>query len=94
MFVRGHTVLFLYLYHLDSKTCHKFSTHNCVPQVIVLNIINVMCDLAIIKLKSHQRELGSSLPIIGGGDSMTEFEKFYLIILTLELLIHFIDLFK
>ena len=45
-------------------------------------------------LKSHQRELGSSLPIMGGGDSMTKFEKFYLIILSLELLIHFIDLFK
>ena len=49
---------------------------------------------AIIKLESHQRELGSSLPIIGGGDSMTKFEKFYLIILTLKLLVHFIDLFK
>ena len=31
---------------------------------------------------------------MGGGDSMTKFEKFYLIILSLELLIHFIDLFK
>ena len=49
---------------------------------------------AIIKLKSRWRELGSSLPITGGGGSMTKFEKFYLIILALELLIHFIDLLK
>jgi hypothetical protein len=46
------------------------------------------------KLKSHRCELSSSLPITGGGDSMTKFEKFYLIILALELLIHFIDLLK
>ena len=46
------------------------------------------------KLKSHRRELKSSLPITGGGDSMTKFEKFYLIILALELLIYFIDLLK
>ena len=49
---------------------------------------------AIIKLKSHQRELGSSLPIIGGGDSMSIFEKIYLIILILDLLINFTNLLK
>ena len=38
--------------------------------------------------------LGSSLPFMGGGDGMTKFEKFYLIILALELLIHFIDILK
>ena len=46
------------------------------------------------KLKSYRRELSSSLPITGGGGSMTKFEKFYLIILALELFIHFIDLLK
>ena len=30
---------------------------------------------AIIKLKSHQRELGSSLPIIGGGGFYEIFEN-------------------
>ena len=46
------------------------------------------------KLKSHQRELGSSLPITGGGDSMSNFEKIYIIILILELLIDFTNLLK
>ena len=38
--------------------------------------------------------LGSSLPIAGGGDSMSKFEKIYLIILILELLINFANLLK
>ncbi len=38
-------------------------------------------------MKSYQRELGSSLPIIGGGDTMTTYEKLSIMIQLSMLLI-------
>ena len=46
------------------------------------------------KQESQQRVLGSSLPITGGGDTMTKFEKIYLIICILTLVVQIIDLCK
>lgn len=46
------------------------------------------------KKESQQRVLGSSLPITGGGDTMTKFEKIYLIICILTLVVQIIDLCK
>ena len=45
-------------------------------------------------MKGQQRELGSSLPIVGGGDIMTKYEKISLIISIASLAIQFIDLVK
>ncbi len=46
------------------------------------------------KQESQQRVLGSSLPITGEGDTMTKFEKIYLIICILTLVVQIIDLCK
>ena len=45
-------------------------------------------------MKSQQRELGSSLPIAGGGDIMTKYEKIALIISILSLVVDIIALYK
>ena len=44
--------------------------------------------------KCHQRELGSSLPTMGGGDTMTKYEKISLIISILSLVVNIIALYK
>ena len=49
---------------------------------------------AIIQLKSHQRELGSSLPVMGGGGTMKKFRKIEVLILILKLVVQLIELFK
>lgn len=45
-------------------------------------------------MKGQQRELGSSLPIVGGGDTMTKYEKIALIISILSLVVDIITLYK
>ena len=64
-------MLFLCLCDLGRKTRHKATTHNGAPQGIVNYFKNGLliytnCDIMKIQ-KCHQRELGSSLPIMGGG---------------------------
>ena len=56
------------------------------------HIVNI-CDIIKTK-KSHQRELGSSLPTMGGGDTMTKYEKISLIISILSLVVNIIALYK
>ena len=43
-----------------------------------INNTNILCYD--INMKSQQRELGSSLPMMGGGDTMTLFEVLMLLI--------------
>ena len=43
-----------------------------------INNANILCYD--INMKSQQRELGSSLPMMGGGDTMTLFEVLMLLI--------------
>lgn len=43
-----------------------------------INNANILCYN--INMKSQQRELGSSLPMMGGGDTMTLFEVLMLLI--------------
>lgn len=47
-----------------------------------------------VNMKGQQRELGSSLPIAGGGDIMTKYEKIALIISILSLVVDIIALYK
>ncbi len=57
----------------------------------VNNLHKICCTY---KQENQQRVLGSSLPITGGGDTMTKFEKIYLIICILTLVVQIIDLCK
>lgn len=57
-----------------------------------INNANILCYD--INMKSQQRELGSSLPIAGGGDIMTKYEKIALIISILSLVVDIIALYK
>ena len=54
--------------------------------------MNILCYN--INMKGQQRELGSSLPIVGGGDIMTKYEKIALIISILSLVVDIIALYK
>ena len=44
--------------------------------------------------KSHQRELGSSLPYIGGGDTMRNFNKWAVLLQLLKLLLEIFRFFN
>lgn len=67
----------------------------CLVFVMVIKHINNMNILCYnINMKGQQRELGSSLPIVGGGDIMTKYEKIALIISILSLVVDIIALYK
>ena len=67
----------------------------CLVLVMVIKNINNMNILCYnINMKGQQRELGSSLPIVGGGDIMTKYEKIALIISILSLVVDIIALYK
>lgn len=57
-----------------------------------INNMNILCYS--VNMKGQQRELGSSLPIVGGGDIMTKYEKIALIISVLSLVVDIIALYK
>lgn len=57
-----------------------------------INNMNILCYN--VNMKGQQRELGSSLPIVGGGDIMTKYEKIALIISVLSLVVDIIALYK
>lgn len=57
-----------------------------------INNMNILCYN--VNMKGQQRELGSSLPIVGGGDTMTKYEKIALIISILSLVVDIIALYK
>ena len=44
--------------------------------------------------KNHRRELGSSLPTMGGGGTMKKYEKISLIVSILTLVVNIIALYK
>ena len=57
-----------------------------------INNTNILCYN--INMKGQQRELGSSLPVVGGGDIMTKYEKIALVISILSLVVDIIALYK
>ena len=64
----------------------------CVMVIKRINNMNILCYS--VNMKGQQRELGSSLPIVGGGDIMTKYEKIALIISVLSLVVDIIALYK
>ena len=57
-----------------------------------INNTNILCYN--INMKGQQRELGSSLPVVGGGDIMTKYEKIALVISVVSLVVDIIALYK
>ena len=62
---------------------------------IIFQKITFCIFYAIMKIqKDYRRELGSSLPTIGGGGTMKKYEKISLIVSILTLVVNIIALYK